>query len=242
MAENQPESKTVRRIERTLTGSPAAETVLNIFKAVLASAPFTGGISSLITDYIPGSRFRRLEEFAERVANDLKEVSAKVDADKLNTDEFAFIFERAFRGAAEHYQREKLDAFRGILVNAAIRTDVRQEEKEYFLVLANNLSVVHLRILRFMSEPKAYLVDLKIDERNVCGGFPEMFRFVIRGVDSKIIESAFGDLFQLGLINTDKNIFHTMTSAQGLQLLGDRVSPLGRRFVEFCRSPASADA
>ncbi|MGD0266865.1 MAG: hypothetical protein ABSD47_18210, partial [Candidatus Methylomirabilota bacterium] len=123
MAENQPESKAIRRVERALTGSPAAETVLNIFKAVLASAPFTGGISSLITDYIPGSRFRRLEEFAEHVANDLKEVSVKIDADKLNTDEFAFIFERAFRGAAEHYQREKLDAFRGILVNAAIRSD-----------------------------------------------------------------------------------------------------------------------
>jgi hypothetical protein len=93
-----------------------------------------------------------------------------------------------------------------------------------------------------MYEPKAYLVDLKIDERNVRGGFSDMFGLVIPGLDSKIIESAFGDLFQLGLINTDKNIFHTMTSAQGLQLLGDRVSPLGRRFVEFCRSPASADA
>jgi len=240
VAQSSQQSKALSRIERTLTGSPAAETVLNIFKAVLSTTPFAGGISSLITDYIPSSRFRRLEDFAEQVASDLKDVAAKVDADYLNTDEFAFIFDRSFRGAAEHYQREKLDVFRGILVNAAIRNDVKQEEKEYFLVLANNLSVLHLRILRFMAEPKACLVDLQIDERNVRGGFSEMFGQVIPGVDQKIIESAFGDLYQLGLITTDKNIFHTMTSAQGMQLLGNRVADLGHRFVEFCRSPASA--
>ena len=239
MTEHQQESKTVRRIELALTGSPVAETLLNIFKAVLASAPFVGGISSLITDYIPSSRLRRVEDFAEQVARDLKDVSAKVDSGSLQTDEFAFLFERAFRGAAENYQREKLDAFRGILVNAAIRGDVKQEEKEYFLVLANNLSVLHLRILRFMAEPQAYLADLQIDEQHVRGGFSEIFRLVIPGVDQKIVESAFGDLYQLGLINTDKSIFHAMTSAKGLQLLGSRVAPLGSRFVGFCRTPAA---
>jgi hypothetical protein len=236
MTENREQSKAIRRVERAITGSAAAESVLNIFKAVLATVPFAGGISSLITDYIPSSRFRRLEDFAEHVARDLKDVSDKVDSQYLTTDEFAFIFERAFRGAAENYQKEKLDAFRGILVNAAIHADVKQEEKEYFLVLANNLSVLHLRILRFMAEPAAYLAELQIDERNVRGGFSEMFGLVIPSVDPKIIESAFGDLYQLGLITTDKNIFHTMTSGHGLQLLGNRVAPLGRRFVEFCRT------
>jgi hypothetical protein len=56
-----------------------AETVLNIFKAALSTAPFTGGLASLITDYIPSSRFRRLEEFAQRVADDLQAVAGQVD-------------------------------------------------------------------------------------------------------------------------------------------------------------------
>ncbi len=239
MAEDQQNSKIVRRVERALTGSTSAETVLNILKAALASVPFAGAISSLMTDYIPSSRFQRLEQFAEQVANDLKQVSARVDSEYLTTDEFAFIFEQSFRGAAENYQREKLDAFRGILVNAAIRHDVKQEEKEYFLVLANNLSVLHLRILRFMVEPRAYLADLHIDERNVRGGFTQMFGLIMPDVAREIIESAFGDLYQLGLINTDKSIFHTMTSAQGLHLLANRVSALGIRFIEFCRTPGA---
>jgi hypothetical protein len=89
---------TMQRIERTLAGSPVAETVLNIFKAALSTAPFTGGLASLITDYIPSSRFRRLEEFAQRVAEDLKTVAGQVDQAYLQTDEFAHVFERSFKG------------------------------------------------------------------------------------------------------------------------------------------------
>lgn len=227
----------MERIERTLAGSPVAETVLNIFKAALSTAPFTGGLASLITDYIPSSRFRRLEEFAQRVAEDLKAVAGQVDEAHLRTDEFAHIFERSFKGAAEHYQREKLDAFRAILVNSAVRSDVAQEEKEHFLVLANNLSVLQLRILMFMAEPRRFLAGAGIDERRITGGFADMFRSVLPGMDLDLVKSAFGDLYQSGLTSTDKTIFGTMTSAQGLQLLGDRVTPLGHRFIRFLNTP-----
>ena len=135
---------TMERIERTLARSPVAETMLNVFKAALSTAPFTGGLASLITDYIPSSRFRRLEEFAQRAG---------------------------------------------------------------------------------------------IDERRITGGFADMFRTVLPGMDLDLVKSAFGDLYQSGLISTDKTIFGTMTSAQGLQLLGDRVTPLGHRFMRFVKTP-----
>ncbi len=231
---------TLQRIERAVSESPAAETILNIFKAALSTAPFTGGIASLITDYIPSSRFRRLEEFAQRVADDLKAVSDKVNQEYLRTDEFAHIFERSFKGAAEHYQLEKLRAFRGILVNSALRQDVAQEEKEHFLVLANSLSVVQLRILMFMSDARQFLADTGIDERAIRGGFSEMFRVALPGIDPELVRSAFGDLYQSGLISTDKTAFGTMTSAQGLQLLGNRVTPLGQRFIDFLKPPTPA--
>lgn len=239
MAKDGPEQGALRRVEGAVTGTPAAEHILNVLKGVLASVPFAGGLSSLITDYIPSARSLRLEEFARQVAKDLRRLSDRVNEAELQTDEFAFMFERAFRGAAENYQREKLEAFRGILVNAAIRRDVPQEEKEYFLVLVNNLSVLHLRMLRFMVEPKQYLSEVGIEEQRVRGGFTEMFALLLPGLDRHVIESAFGDLYQSGLISTDKSIFHTMTSGQGLQLLANRVLPLGLRFIEFCRVPVA---
>lgn len=230
-------SMTMQRIERAVAGSPASETILNILKAALSTAPFTGGIASLITDYIPSSRFRRLEEFAQQVAEDLRSVAAKIDEAYLRTDEYAYLFEQSFKGAAEHYQREKLEAFRGVLVNAAITKDLGQGEKEHYLGLVNSLSVLQLRILMFMAEPRRYLADIGIDERDVRGGFADMFRTVLPGIDMELVKSAFGDLYQSGLIRTDKTIFGTMTSAQGLQLLSNRVTPLGQRFIEFLTPP-----
>jgi hypothetical protein len=147
------------------------------------------------------------------------------------------MFEQAFRGVAENYQKEKLKIFRGILLNSAIRQDVKQEEKEFFLSLANNLSVLHIRILRFLGDPKDYVEEQGIDPSSVQGGFRDIFRRLMPEIDTSIIESAFGDLFQLGLIGTDKTIFHTMTSASGLHLVGDRVNDLGRKFIEFCKTP-----
>ena len=47
------------------------EHLLNIYKAVIGTAPFCGGIVSLMTDYISNSIIKRLEEFTEQLSNDL---------------------------------------------------------------------------------------------------------------------------------------------------------------------------
>lgn len=239
MSEHEPKKQLpLRKLEKLATSSNTTETILNIFKAVLASAPFCGGIASLITDYIPSARFQRLEKFAEQVAEDLLELSDRIDESYIKTDDFAFMFEKCFRGVAENPQKEKMNAFRGILINSAVRKDYSEEEKEYFLNLLNTLSVLHIRILRFMAYPREYLKDLDIPENRIIGGFSDFFPVAIPGVQLSVIESAFGDLHQYGLVTTDKTIFRTMTSGQGLHLLGNRISNLGQRFIQFCISPA----
>jgi hypothetical protein len=229
----------VRKRENLPTSSRTTETILNIFKATLATAPFCGGIASLITDYIPSARFKRLEKFAEQIAEDLLKLSDRVNESYIQTDDFAYLFEKSFRGVAENPQPEKINAFRGILINSAVRSDYSEEEKEYFITLVNTLSVLHIRILRFMAQPKQYLSDSGIPEGRIVGGFSDFFQVVIPGVSLSVIESAFGDLYQYGLINTDKSIFRTMTAGQGLHLLGNRVSDFGHRFIEFCISPTT---
>ena len=68
--EDQERSKALARIEEIATGSAGAERLTSIFKAVLASAPFMGGIASLISDQIGSRRQRRLEEFALNTAEE----------------------------------------------------------------------------------------------------------------------------------------------------------------------------
>jgi len=213
------------------------EHIVNIIKAILASAPFTGGLSSLITDYIPNSKQKRLEEFAKQVAEDLLKVKDKIDNKVILNDNFAFIFESSFRKASENYQKVKLDAFRGIIINSAIKEDMNDEEKEYFLNLANNLTVLHILILKFMATPEKYLEEMNISQSRIYGGFSTFFPVAIPNVSLDVIKIAFSELFSYGLINTDKGIFGTMTAGQGLELLRGRLSNLGLRFIEFIKTP-----
>lgn len=219
---------------RKAEGLPITEHILNILKAGLSAAPFSGAIASLMTDYIPSSKTRRLEEFAEQIAEDLLRLQASVNTEYLKTDNFAFIFEQSFRAVAEYPQKEKLEAFRGILVNSATIKDYNEEEKEYFLNLAVNLSILHIRILKFMAIPEKYLEEEGISKEKITGGFSQFFPIAIPGVSLEVIRSAFGELNRYGFTNTPKSIFGTMTAGQGLNLLRGRVTELGNRFIGFC--------
>jgi len=132
-----------------------------------------------------------------------------------------------------------LNSFRGILVNTLLDTSPKDYENEYFVNLVSTLSVLHIKILKFLTMPKRYLSDENIPLNNLRGGFPQIFKAAFPGVDIEIIQSAFGDLYQRGFVNTNKSIFHTMTSGQGIDLIGngDRVSELGVRFIRFCTPP-----
>jgi hypothetical protein len=233
---SEQENSLVKKMER-FAGSNPGEHILNVLKAGLATAPFCGGIASLMSDYIPSAKMRRLEKFAEQLAADMNELKDRINQSKILSDEFAFIFEKCFRGVAENYQAEKLESFRGILLNTAIGSSLSEDEKEFYLNLVTTLSVLHIRILNFMAEPVPYLETHGISPDRIQGGFSNFFPIAIPGVDLEVIKSAFGDLHQYGFINTDKSIFATMTSGQGLHLLGNRVTQLGKRFVDFCKRP-----
>lgn len=77
--------------------------ILNIIKAALSTAPFGVGIASLMIDYIPSMKEKRLEKFVREIAADLKSLQDRIDEDLIQTDEFAFVLESCLRGAAEHY-------------------------------------------------------------------------------------------------------------------------------------------
>lgn len=232
--EKEKKDKMISRVKDGFLATRHGKNIINIFKAALSSTPIGSIISSLLTDYIVEARFKRLENFAKQIAEDLKNFEDQIDENFIKTDEFAYIFEQSIRGVAQNYQKEKLKAFRAILVNSAILKDVAQDEKEYFLSLVNNLSTLHIQILKFLAFPSEYIKEQGLDPNSIHGGFSQIFLQLMPGLNLNVIESAFGDLYQSGFINTDKTIFHTTTSARGLRLVGDRCTILGKRFIEFC--------
>lgn len=223
----------IERIENQLKKSEVTEHVINILKATLSTVPFTGGLASLISDYIPSQRQIRLEEFAENIANDLLTLKDEINESYIKTDEFAFIFEKCFKGAVENYQKEKIIAFKAILINSMIEFNITQTEKEYYLNLVENLSTLHIQVLSFMAFPREFLKINGLPDSCINGGFSEFFPNVIPNVSLETIKIAFKDLYDYGFLTTNNTIFSTMTSSQGWSLLGDRVSKNGRKFIDF---------
>lgn len=53
-----------------------------------------------------------------------------------------------------------------------------------------------------------------------------------------MVELVFDDLFKYGLIRVDKKNLRKMSLFKGVHPFGDRISDLGKRFIQFCQSPA----
>lgn len=219
--------------------SKEAGHAVNIVKAILATVPFTGGIASLMSDYIPDKRRERLERLAVRVSNDFEEFEDRIDEEWLRSEDFAFEFERCFKRALDENRAEKIDAYRGIILNAALNKSNFNDQTDYFVTLVDRLSSLHIKLLSFMSAPQEYLAVRGISESRILGGFSSFFPVAMEIDDVLAIQSAFGDLHQMGFTNTDKNMFNTMTAGEGLNLLGDRLTPFGHSFVNFFKMPKS---
>ena len=53
---------------REIASTNSVEHIVSVLKAGLATVPFAGGIASLISDYIPSAKQRRVEAFAQKIA------------------------------------------------------------------------------------------------------------------------------------------------------------------------------
>lgn len=223
----------IEKLESKIRESKFSDTLLSIFKTILAFSIYNP-FASLISEYIPTKRLLRLEKFALDLAEDLNKIDDKIDTEFINTDEFAFIFEQCFKAASENYQKEKLESFKAIIINSAlIDREPDNDEREYFLNLTNSLTVLHLKILKFMNNPRDYITDNNLSENLVKGGFSEIFSNVFPNVEPKTARLAYADLFNYGMFSTGPNIFDSGTSASGFELLGHRVSRNAERYISF---------
>lgn len=233
------QDKIIKKVEGKFRESKIAETILNIFKIGLSVTKY-GAFSNLISEFIPSRRFLRLEKFAEELAEDLKKFEDKIDTNFITTDEFAFMFEQCFKAATENYQKEKLESFKAIIINSIINDRIENYEREFFLILTNSLTVLHIKILKFLCYPHKYLADNNISESLITGDFRRFIPKIFEGIMIGTIMMAFDDLYKYGLIKINSenikniktsNIF--ITSESGFELLDDTVTEYGAQYYGY---------
>jgi len=222
-------------IKPSLDHTPKRDHIVNIIKAGFSAIPIIGGpLSSLIGDYIPKKKEERLLNFMKELTIKLEEYAQHINAEYVKTEEFAYIFEECMKGVLSNYQEQKLFCFKGIIINS-LRLDFKKEQKEYYLHLVNNLSDLHLRILAISNNPESYFDAYELDKNSIQGvAIGQVFKTALPNIDLEMIKSAYGDIYQLGLFNTDKSIFGTLTSSAGFDIVKGRLTEFGRLFIKFC--------
>jgi hypothetical protein len=228
------ESSILKKFEKNIAKSPKLDNILSLFKSVLELSRIGSPFSTLISEFIPTRRFLRLETFALELSNEFKQIEEKIDLDYITTDEFAFLFEQCFKAASENYQEEKISAFKAIIINSSTNKALIPEEKEFYLNLTKQLTVLHIQILIFLHDTHTYLNKLRISENQVQGGFNTFLPVIFPKVEFDTVRIVVDDLNNYGLTSLKSNQFGVMTVSSGLQLLGDkRTTSFGEKYIEF---------
>ncbi len=235
MKNSNPYNEVEISIKQSIETTPKKDHVVNIVKATLSAIPIVGGpLASLMGDYIPKKKEERLVNFINEIAVKLEEYSNEINKEYIKTDEFSHILEGCLKGVLNNYQQQKILCFKGILINS-LRRGIEQERKEYYLYLVDNLTEVHLRILALSNDPENYFRLYNLDPNKIYGdSIGDVFKYAFVGIDQEVVKTAYSELYQMGLLNTDKSIFGVLTASRGFDIVKGRVTRLGSSFIEFC--------
>lgn len=204
--------------------SSGAQRILSLFKGIISEFPVGGTFIYMIDDHIAAIKEARLQEFAQATATALGELSDRIDEERIKSDHYIYVFEECLRGVAQHPQTEKIECYKAILINAAVPSNIPDDEQEYFLNLVNTLSPVHIRLIAALNEAR------KIPQG---GGRESGFRLRshLGNTSGDILMSAAAELYQLQFTNTEPR---SIPFDADMSRVGGRLTPIAMKFIEFC--------
>lgn len=218
---------------QSLLHQSVGDHIINLAKAGLNGVPFGGCFTSFMSDYIPTEKGKRLVAFSIDLVAQLKRLEDKINADYIKTEEFAYLFTRAYENVSKDYQKTKLRAYRNILLNA-LCVDIDANIKESYLYRVENLTALHLWFLNAFDpshEDKRAEIYKSFGHKNatlrevmlmLLPGFPEdQLMMVVHDLDTQMITDK--------LSSSINGSLGTPTSPQYDQLL----TPYGRGFLDF---------
>jgi hypothetical protein len=92
----------------------------------------------------------------ERVVKLERESRLRID-DLRENEEFVSTVVQACHIAARSHQREKADALRNAVLNAAIGAAPEDSKREMFLEFVDTFTVWHLKVLAFLNKPVGWV-------------------------------------------------------------------------------------
>jgi phosphate/sulfate permease len=123
----------------------------NLIVGSISLVPIVGGAISLLIDkYVPSTIAQRRDALLQQFDKDIEIIKTQIQPQRLESEEYLTVLFKIFKNALEEHNQEKIQRFRGILQNSAICENLDHPEIELYIMLASDLTVSHMQILRWI--------------------------------------------------------------------------------------------
>lgn len=219
----------------------AGDVIHAIAKAGISAIPIAGAPAAEIFALVVAPPLeRRRDEWIESIGDGLKELAQKVEGfkfeDLAKNEAFITTVTHASQAAVRNHQKEKLEALRNAVLNAALPNPPEQDLQLMFLTYVDTITTWHLMILKFLDNPKEWGTKHGITYPNwSMGGVSAALEHAFPDLHGKreTYDVFIRDLYSRGLITTDS--MHTTIS--GGSILASRTTAMGKQFLTFISSP-----
>ncbi len=220
-----------------------SDAIHTLAKAGLSAIPVVGGpAAEIFAAIIVPPLTKRRDVWIESLATALKELEAKVEGFKTeglaNNALFITVVTHATQAAIRNHQKEKLDALRNAIINSALGIKIDEDTQQMFLEDIDSLTPSYLKVLSLLDDPRAYGKKNNVKFGNYMGGsVTTILEEAIPELRDKgtFYDQLITDLFNRGLINTDKNGMNSMMTDSGM--FSRRTTDTGQTFLKFITSP-----
>ncbi len=208
---------------------------LKVGEAVVSAIPVVGGPLATLSELFDGPVSRRRQLWLEELADVVSELQRRVDELSKPLDQNEDFITAALQAtpiALRTHQKDKIEALRNAVRNAALRQAPDENLQLIFLRFVDEFTPLHLRVLAVFDSPAEWVA--KTERRFQIGGgglatlmihcVPELTR------QDELSGQIYRDLQNHGLLQQGAGLNVAMTQ-QGL--LSRRTSELGREFLKF---------
>ena len=221
----------------------AGDVAIAVAKGMLGTVPYVGSIAAeMVSLFVTTPLDKRRSEWIMSLASSLDGLrrGEGIDWEVLAGNEsFISTVFHATQVAVRTHQKEKLEALRNAVLNAA-RPDAPDDDLQLmFLDFVDTFTPWHLRVLCFLNNPKAWLEQHSVRYQHISKGAVSSFlelAFPELASRQDFYEQLARDLHTRGLVSMEN--LHVIGSADGM--VAPRSTEMGRLFLEFISEPVAA--
>ena len=222
-------------------------------RAALAAIPVIGGtVNEILSLVLAPAVSRRRDEWFKELADGLDRLEEKVDGVRIENlaenEAFVSASIQASRTALGTHRREKREYLRNALMNIASGRAPEEEWHDFLMQLVEDLTPLHVRLLRFFDNPYHFVPSERLEELNrhvKVHGMPPasspisemerslpnlagkrtLYEPVLQDLHARRLLISPLDMLQDGLVPDEHGAFQRRTST------------LGARFLAFINEP-----